>query len=99
MARFLIEVTHASKAQARKRIDHAIRSLGSHFVTHADWQLKDGNCSGTMIVEANDKWGALGIVPPVMRSDARIIALDSERTDSVLPMTTINYQQPLATAA
>ena len=77
MTRFLIEVTQASQTLTEKRIKDAIHTIGSHFATHATWSRQDGKCSGTMIVEANDKWGALGVVPPGMRSDAHIFPLES----------------------
>jgi hypothetical protein len=77
MSRFLIEVSQASQALTEKRIDSAIRTIGSHFVTHAKWTRKDGRCNGSMIVEAQDKWGALGIVPPALRPDAHIYPLGS----------------------
>ncbi len=77
MTRFLIEVSQASQKLSEKRIGDTVRTIGSHFATHANWIRKDGKCSGTMIVEAHDKWGALGIVPPGLRPDAHIFQLDS----------------------
>ena len=75
MSRFLVKVTQRSSATAYRRIDHSVRTLGSHFATHADWQRKNGACTGSMIVEAEDRWKALGVVPPGMRSDAHVFLL------------------------
>jgi len=76
MPRYLVEVSQAEKVAAKK-IAQSVRSIGSHFATHADWHRKDGVCTGTMLVEAADRWGALGIVPPGMRAAARVFQLDA----------------------
>jgi hypothetical protein len=75
MSRFLVEVSQRSPALAHKRIDESVRLLGSHFATHAEWHRKDGACTGTMVVEAESKSAALGVVPPAMRSDAHVVHL------------------------
>ena len=78
MQRYLVEVT-LPEAIAAKRIADSVRSIGSHFATHAAWRRKAGVCTGTMVVEAADRWGALGIVPPGMRADTHVFdALLSE---------------------
>jgi len=77
MTRFLIEVTLGSDGLARKWIKDSVRAMGSHFATHAIWNRKNGMCTGTMIVETNNKWGALSIIPPNMRSHAHIFQLES----------------------
>ena len=78
MTRFLIEVSQASQSLTEKRINDAIRSIGSHFATHANWSRENGRCSGTMIVEANDKWGALGVVPPGIH---RVVSGEGQQGD------------------
>jgi hypothetical protein len=75
MRRFLVEVSQRSEASAVKRINDSVRTLGSHFATHAEWRSKNGVCTGTMIVEAESKCAALGVVPPAMRSDAHVVHL------------------------
>lgn len=74
MHRYLVQVSEP-EAIAAKRISHSIGTLGSHFATHADWRRKDGVSTGTLIVEADDRWGALGVIPPAMRRDAQIFQL------------------------
>jgi hypothetical protein len=49
--------------------------VGSHFVTHAQWEWKNGVRIGSMIAELDNKSVALGIVPPNMRSQARVTNL------------------------
>lgn len=77
MPRYLIEVSQPA-AIAAKRIADSVRTLGSHFATHADWrQETDGISTGSLVVDANDRRRALGVVPPGLRSDARIFRLES----------------------
>ena len=76
MPRYLLEVSQPEDVAAR-RIDQAVRGIGSHFATHADWHRKDGVCTGTMVIEAQDRTRALGVVPPGMRAAARIFQLET----------------------
>ena len=76
MTRYLIEVSQPDGVAAR-RIAESVRSIGSHFATHARWNREGDDCIGTMVVEADDRWGALGIVPPAMRSAAQIFQLEA----------------------
>lgn len=76
MPRFLVEVSEP-QAVASRRIARSVNTLGSHFATHADWRHRDGVSTGSMIVEATDRRGALGIVPPALRPDARILPLEA----------------------
>jgi hypothetical protein len=75
MIRFLIEVSEQSPTLALKRIKDAVRTMGSHFVARANWTRTEAGCTGTLLVEADDKRSALGLVPPNMRSHARIFQL------------------------
>jgi hypothetical protein len=77
MSRFLVEVRQQPAISAHKRIKDSVRMLGSHFATHAQWSRKDGVCTGAMIIEAADRWRALGVVPPNMRADARVFSLEA----------------------
>lgn len=79
MPKFLIEVSQESDALARKRIKDSVHKMGSHFATRAAWIRKAGVCTGTMVVETDDKLAALGVVPPNMRSHAHIFQLEPVR--------------------
>jgi hypothetical protein len=76
MSRFVIEVTQPSGSLAHRRLDSAVRGMGSHFVTHAAWKQENGKCTGTMIVEADDMSDVIGIVPPSLRSLAQVYRLE-----------------------
>ena len=79
MARYLVEVFQPERVAA-KRISQSIQATGSHLSTHAAWRHTDGVAIGTMVVEADDQWRALGIVPPALRSGARISELEPVTT-------------------
>lgn len=98
MQRFLVEVT-LPEAVAADRIAAAVRSIGSHFATHADWRRRDGVCTGSMIVEAANRWGAFGVVPPGMRAQAHIYRLESVSTAPGPTGLGVSRMQPYATAA
>jgi hypothetical protein len=98
MPRYVVEVSQPEKIAA-ERIDRSVRTIGSHFATHADWHLKDGVCTGTMIVEASDARGALGIVPPAMRAGAHVFRLESVTAAVGLTAAPAYAGQPYAIAA
>ena len=56
MQKYLVKVT-LPEAIAAKRIADSVRSIGSHFATHAAWRRKAGVCTGMMVVEAADRSG------------------------------------------
>jgi hypothetical protein len=80
MSRFLIEISRKYDERAAHQMDAAISMMGSHFVTHADWHVHDGMCTGSMIAEAEDRSLAAAIVPPCMRAEARIYELEPRTT-------------------
>ena len=75
MPRFLIEIPHSSEHEACVRAAHALLSIGSHYITNADWGCLDGVHKTWMIVEVDSKGDARQIVPPAFRSDANVIEL------------------------
>lgn len=77
MTNFLIEVVQDSDTGAFKQIDDAVQMTGSHFATHADWARRDGVCTGSIKAELKSRTEALAIVPPNMRSYARITEMGS----------------------
>lgn len=84
MKKFLIEVPHSSDKAA---CDHAIqvfRETGSHFLTKADWGCMDGEHKAWIIVEVESKEDARFIVPPIFRSEAKIIQLASFSSSEIL---------------
>lgn len=76
MAKFLIEVPHADEAAECTRIVKVFLSSGSHLLTNAEWGCMDGVHSAWIIVDVDGRGEALTIVPPALRSDARVVALN-----------------------
>ena len=75
MARFLIEVPHDEEVLACARVVEVFLKTGSHYLTRADWGCKDGEHKAWIIVEVDGKEAARRILPPVYRSDAKIVKL------------------------
>jgi hypothetical protein len=75
--KFLIEVPHSPDTLACARVVQVFLSTGSHFLTHADWGCRDGQHSAWMVVDVASRDDARAIVPPALRSGARIIGLNT----------------------
>jgi len=87
MARFLIEVAHEPERIACARVVDIFLKTGSHFLTHADWGCMDGEHNAWIIADVASKEEAASILPPSMRSQARIVQLNSfsiEEIDAIL---------------
>jgi len=87
MARYLIEVPHASTKVECARAVEVFLKTGSHFFTHADWGCKDGEHKAWIVVEVDSRDEARGIVPPVFRSQAKVVQLNAftmEEIDDIL---------------
>ena len=75
MQRFLIEVPHEAEVLACARVVQTFLETGSHYLTNADWGCEDGDHRAWLIVEAADREEARWIVPPPLRSTARVVKL------------------------
>ena len=87
MARFLVEVPHDPKRLACARVVQIFLKTGSHFLTHADWWCSDGEHKAWFIAEVGSKEEARLIVPPTLRSQAKVVGLISytmEEIDEIL---------------
>ena len=87
MTRFLIEVPHEAERVACARVVEIFLKTGSHFLTHADWGCKDGEHKAWIIAEVDSKEEARSIVPPALRSQAKIVQLNYftlEEIDAIL---------------
>ena len=76
-ARFLIEVPHEATMAACARAIEMLLTTGSHFFTHADWGCKDGEHKAWIIVEVESKDEARAILPPALRTQAKIVQLNA----------------------
>ena len=83
MARFMIEVPHEAEAIACARVVKLFLSSGSHLLTHADWGCMDGDHRSWIIVDVANKNEAMAIVPPALRSAARVVGLCSFSLDQI----------------
>lgn len=87
MARFLVEVPHDAETIACARIVEIFLKSGSHFLTHADWGCLDGEHKAWFIAEVGSKEEARTILPPALRSLAKIVGLNCftvEEIDKIL---------------
>lgn len=87
MARFLVEVPHDPERVACARVVQIFLKTGSHFLTHADWGCSDGEHKAWFIAEVASKEEARSIVPPALRSQAKIVGLERftmEEIDKIL---------------
>ncbi len=57
------------------RILDAFVKAGSHYMTRAEWGCLDDDHRSWIIVEADDDVQAHHMVPPVLRSNAKVIRL------------------------
>jgi hypothetical protein len=76
MARFLIEIPHEPKKEECALAAKVLRNSGSHYLTNADFGCFDEEHKAWIIVEVESKEEARLIIPPVYRSQAKIIELN-----------------------
>ncbi len=83
MSKYLIEVPHeATEAACDRAISIFVRS-GSHFLANAEWGCGDGEHKAWLIVETENKDQARAIVPPSLRPQAKIVALEQFRLEDM----------------
>ncbi len=75
MAKFFIEVPHKEEEVDCARAVQVFLETGSHFLTNADWGCEDGEHKAWLLVEVESKEDARRILPPVFRSQAKIVEL------------------------
>ena len=83
MAKFLIEVPHEPEMVACARVVQIFLKTGSHFLTNAHWGCMDGDHKAWIVAEVNSKEEALSILPPPLRSQAKIVQLNSFTLDQI----------------
>lgn len=76
MARFLIEIPHEEEVVACARAIQVLFATGSHYLTNAEFGCTDGEHKGWLIVDVDSKEEARMILPPVYRSQAKIVKLN-----------------------
>jgi hypothetical protein len=76
MTRFLLEIPHDSDKVACNRAIRIVLESGSHFLSNADWGCLDGDHRAIMVVDVESRQEAQAILPPALRTDARIVQLN-----------------------
>jgi hypothetical protein len=75
MGKYLIEVPHEASESSCVNAVQVFMQTGSHFLAKADWGCHDGEHKAWLLVEVDNKDQASQIIPPVFRSQAKIIKL------------------------
>jgi len=83
MAKFLIEVPHEAEKRACLRAIQILLQTGSHYLTNAEWGCLDGEHTGWVIVEVDSREEARGILPPIYRSQSKIVRLSKFKLEDV----------------
>ena len=83
MARFLVEVPHDPEYLACTRVIQIFLKTGSHFLTHADWGCSDGEHKAWFIADVGGKEEARSILPPVLRPQAKVVALNTYTMEDI----------------
>jgi len=83
MARFLIEVPHDEQVASCVQVVQTFFQTGSHFLSNADWGCQDGEHKAWIIVDVDSKEEALNVVPPVFRSQAKVVKLNKFKMEDI----------------
>ena len=83
MAKFLIEVPHEAEPEACLLAVKVLLSTGSHYLTQADFGCYDGEHKGWITMEAESKAEARSVLPPVYRTQAKIVQLNKFTPEEV----------------
>ncbi|MBI4340636.1 MAG: hypothetical protein HY680_11905 [Chloroflexi bacterium] len=73
MAQYIIEATH-TPAECQKTLD-AVMLAGAHWLTNSQWGCMSGDHTAWIIVEADSDAEAQRLVPPPVRSKAKVVRL------------------------
>ena len=77
MEKYLIEVPYEATKSACVNAVRVFMQTGSHFLANADWGCHDGEHKAWLLVEVENKDQANQILPPIYRSEAKIIKLNT----------------------
>lgn len=75
MNKYLIEVSQGSYKLTNMRAAYIFKRSGSHFVTHAEWGLCDGEYKAWLVAETENKREAMRILPAAYRQCAKIVLI------------------------
>ena len=89
MAKYLIHADH-EPLECLKLLDSFLQA-GAHYLTHADWGCKAGVHEEWIIVDAQDDASAALMVPPILRSHAKVVRLNQFTPDEIRAMHTSDH--------
>jgi len=75
MSKYLIEGSQGSYEISNIRAAYIFKRSGSHFVTHAEWGILDGEYKAWLVAETENKKEAMRILPSAYRQNAKILLL------------------------
>ncbi len=87
MAKFLVEVPHEAEEKACALAIQILLKTGSHYLTNAEFGCFDGVHKAWVIIDVENKEDARRMLPPVFRSQAKIVGLNRftlEQIDEIL---------------
>jgi len=87
MAKFLVEVPHEAEKKACALAIQILLKTGSHYLTNAEFGCYDGVHKAWVIIDVENKEEARRMLPPVFRSQAKIVGLNRftlEEIDEIL---------------
>jgi hypothetical protein len=73
MNKYLIEVSQGPFKITNQRAAYIFNRSGSHFLTHAEWGVLNGEYKAWMVAETENEKEAMRILPSAYRHSARII--------------------------
>ena len=71
MAHYLLEISHPDR-ECLNALDMIV-SLGMHILHHTWWGCEVGVHTGWLDIEADSEQDALGVVPPPIRKQVRVV--------------------------
>lgn len=83
MAKFIIEVPHEDSTVECARAAKLLLQSGSHYLTNADYGCLDGDHRCWMIIEVGSKEEAIAILPPSLRTKAKIVKLNKFTLENI----------------
>jgi hypothetical protein len=82
----MIQASHDPAPAACLRMLNAFLQAGAHYLTHAEWGCMAGEHTAWIIIEAENDAMARLMVPPVVRSTARLVKLNTFTPEQIKAM-------------
>jgi len=76
MPKYLVEVPHRGEKAVCLKVVHLLLEVGSHYLSHCDWGIMDGELKSWITVEVDSPKEAIRILPPLFRAKAKVVQLE-----------------------